>query len=490
MAVHRPHRLVGVRYALAQTPDQRPELLGHGVADSIGNVDGLRSLADHGLENAAQEVELGSPGVLGRELDIVGELAREAHGVDRLGVHLVGRHPQLFFHVDRRGGDEGVDASLLRRLDRLRSALDVAVVGARKPAHGAVLDDACDRPDRLEVPWAGRGEAGFDHVHAHALQLPRDAQLLFLGHRRAWALLPVAHGGVEYDQLVFHGDAPCSSRCNEASVSPKMLRCACWRCEPGTAELGLEYLAREAQQQSGEKQAAEVKLQRCAEGMHARNIAGFPGYRNCEGRLARLAFLQAQCTYPEKPYATNSRNSTTGGSVEISTNARTISRTTTKGTARRRLMSLKLRKGTLTTMVIPAKIVRRAASHGNPNALTGILLSLASQTKPATSAAAAGLGRPWKKRLSTTWMFVLNRASLKAAATQNTRAGIHPTRPSSFSAHSYTTSAGAAPKHTMSESESYSAPKALCVCVSRATRPSSPSRIIATKIAAAAFSKL
>jgi len=30
---------------------------------------------------------------------------------------------------------------------------------------------------------------------------------------------------------------------------------------PGTAELGLEYLAREAQQQARRKQAAEVKLQ-------------------------------------------------------------------------------------------------------------------------------------------------------------------------------------------------------------------------------------
>jgi multidrug efflux pump subunit AcrB len=35
-----------------------------------------------------------------------------------------------------------------------------------------------------------------------------DAQLLFLGHRRAGALLAVAHGGVEYDQVLFHGDAP------------------------------------------------------------------------------------------------------------------------------------------------------------------------------------------------------------------------------------------------------------------------------------------
>jgi hypothetical protein len=49
---------------------------------------------------------------------------------------------------------------------------------------------------------------------------------------------------------------------------------------PGTAELGVEYLAREAQQQAGKKQAAEVELQSCAGRMHARNITGFPAHRN------------------------------------------------------------------------------------------------------------------------------------------------------------------------------------------------------------------
>ena len=48
---------------------------------------------------------------------------------------------------------------------------------------------------------------------------------------------------------------------------------------------------------------------------------------------------------------------------------------------------------------------------------------------------------------------------------------------------------GAAPNDTMSDSESYSAPKALWVRVSRATRPSRPSSTMAMKIATAACSK-
>ena len=41
--------------------------------------------------------------------------------------------------------------------------------------------------------------------------------------------------------------------------------------------------------------------------------------------------------------------------------------------------------------------------------------SVTIQTRPTTSAAAAGLGNPWKKRLSTTPMLVLKRASRNAA---------------------------------------------------------------------------
>ena len=44
--------------------------------------------------------------------------------------------------------------------------------------------------------------------------------------------------------------------------------------------------------------------------------------------------------------------------------------------------------------------------------------SLMNMTTPTTSAAAAGLGKPWKKRLSTTSMLVLKRARRSAAPAQ------------------------------------------------------------------------
>ena len=63
----------------------------------------------------------------------------------------------------------------------------------------------------------------------------------------------------------------------------------------GTAELGLEYLAREAQQQARKKQAAEVRLQ-CANGVHARNITGLTHHCNWGGCFAPRRFFQAQWT--------------------------------------------------------------------------------------------------------------------------------------------------------------------------------------------------
>ncbi|MNT55933.1 hypothetical protein D3C72_1932070 [compost metagenome] len=70
------------------------------------------------------------------------------------------------------------------------------------------------------------------------------------------------------------------------------------------------------------------------------------------------------------------------------------------------------------TIDSPAYSVMPNATHGIHSSLTGSLLSITSQTKPATNAAAAGLGKPWKKRLSTTPMLALKRASRSAAQVQ------------------------------------------------------------------------
>src|SRR5258706_543258 len=124
-------------------------------------------------------------------------------------------------------------------------------------------------------------------------------------------------------------------------MKSQSIRGACLRRDRGTAELGVGLCARGAQQQAGQNQAAKGGAESDDAEMHARNITGFPGYCNGAGS-PRRRFFHSQYTYPDSPYATNIRNRTMGGSVEIRTKPRTISRITANGTERLRLMSLKL----------------------------------------------------------------------------------------------------------------------------------------------------
>ncbi|MOA43999.1 hypothetical protein D3C78_1662200 [compost metagenome] len=66
------------------------------------------------------------------------------------------------------------------------------------------------------------------------------------------------------------------------------------------------------------------------------------------------------------------------------------------GTLRPRAKLLPLKNGAFDTMEIPAYMVSANAAQAIRLSWMGSLLSTASHTKPATSAAAAGLGKPWK----------------------------------------------------------------------------------------------
>ncbi len=188
------------------------ELLRDVVAHGIRDVHRAGAGVDHRLEHAAQEIHLGAAGVLRGELHVVGVPARPLDRMHRLLHHLVRCHAQLLLHVDGRGGDEGVDA---RRAGPARAS----------PARSMSLSRARARPHTVlsftagatawtasKSPGTGDREARLDDVHPQLLQGLGDAHLLVPGHGRARALLAVAQGGIENDQLLFvaHALAPCS----------------------------------------------------------------------------------------------------------------------------------------------------------------------------------------------------------------------------------------------------------------------------------------
>ena len=66
------------------------------------------------LHAAAEIVDLGARGVLGRPLHVLDPVARARHLEVHHLQHLLRRLLQLVLAVHRRGGDEGVDARALR----------------------------------------------------------------------------------------------------------------------------------------------------------------------------------------------------------------------------------------------------------------------------------------------------------------------------------------------------------------------------------------
>jgi len=121
-----------------------------------------------------------------------------------------------------------VDAAAVGALERFGCARNVAVVGTRKRANGGVLDGVGNRLHRLEVAVGAGGKTGFDDIHAQALQLAGNAQLLVAGHGRAGRLLAIAQGGVKNDEFVSHGYSRISTAAC-GNTSKQKARCGCIR---------------------------------------------------------------------------------------------------------------------------------------------------------------------------------------------------------------------------------------------------------------------
>ena len=71
VAVHREADAVDAAHVLAQVAEQLRELIRHGVADRIGNVDRGGAGVDRRLHHLREELELGARGVLGGELHVL-----------------------------------------------------------------------------------------------------------------------------------------------------------------------------------------------------------------------------------------------------------------------------------------------------------------------------------------------------------------------------------------------------------------------------------
>ncbi len=189
--------------AFGHRGDDRGEELGdlvrRGVADRVGQVDRRGAGVDHRFDDLVEEARIAAGGVLGRELDVVGEAAGTRHRRHGALEALLARDPELALQVQIGGGDEGVDAAAGRGFEGLAGGVDVARSAARQRRDHGPSYFRRDPAHRLGVVLGGDRETGLHDVHAQSVELMSQLDLLLDAHREAWRLLAVAEGGVEDD---------------------------------------------------------------------------------------------------------------------------------------------------------------------------------------------------------------------------------------------------------------------------------------------------
>ncbi len=223
VAMDADHRPIDVRHALAERADHAAHLLGHGVADGVGNVDGRGPGVDGRGDHFAEEINLGAGGVFGRELDVWAIARGSAHAGHGPANDLGLVHLELELAMDGAGGQEDVNASLLGVLQRLPGTIDVLIVAASQPADDWAANLLGDSLDGIEIAMRGDGEAGLDDVDAQLDQGLGHFELFANVHAAAGRLLAVAERGIENLDVacVSHGRLPSKVefRCEVGSQS-------------------------------------------------------------------------------------------------------------------------------------------------------------------------------------------------------------------------------------------------------------------------------
>ena len=205
MAVHREDRFIRVRHPLANGDEHPPVFVRHRIADGVRQVDGGGARRDRGLHAFAQIINRSAGRVHRRPFDILDQVASLLHrgGDDLQHLRLALAH--LMRQMDRRRGNEGMDAAPTRVSHGFAGAGDIAGNGARQTCDDRVPGVSGDLRDRFEITDRSDREAGFDDIDSHVVEHLGDFDLLLEGHGGAGALLAVAQRGVENNDAVLVG---------------------------------------------------------------------------------------------------------------------------------------------------------------------------------------------------------------------------------------------------------------------------------------------
>ncbi len=162
---------------VTQIPKQLPELIGHRIADRIGNIDCGRASLDDRLHHLREEIHLRAGGILGREFDIIAVFARDFHAFHGATDDLLLRHVELVLTVNGAGGQKDVQTAPRGRRQSARSQFDVLARAARQPRDDGFAYLAGNRVDRFPVTAGGSRKARLDDIYAQIRQRTRHTQL-------------------------------------------------------------------------------------------------------------------------------------------------------------------------------------------------------------------------------------------------------------------------------------------------------------------------
>ena len=180
-----------------EVAEQIVHFLRAGVTHRVGDVEHIGPGIGGDLQRLDQKIALGADRVLGGKFDLPELALGRADRAFDLLQHLVAVHPQLRLAVERAGADEQMEAVVVRRFQRTRGGLDIAVPGTRERADDGAGDLPRHLRDRFGIAGGGGGEAGLHHVDVEIGERAGDTQFVRGAHRKARRLLAVAQGGIE-----------------------------------------------------------------------------------------------------------------------------------------------------------------------------------------------------------------------------------------------------------------------------------------------------
>jgi hypothetical protein len=123
----------GRPHPLADRAEHRPVFRGDRVADRVREIEDRRSGGNGRLGDFAQEPDVRPGGVFAGEFDVGAERPGIFDRGDGVLQDLGARLLELVRKMDVRGRDEGMDARLLRPLDRFPGPVDVPRYRAGEP---------------------------------------------------------------------------------------------------------------------------------------------------------------------------------------------------------------------------------------------------------------------------------------------------------------------------------------------------------------------